>query len=495
MVVHPHVKTIHLNQGAQKFNRKHSTTNRVKTLHLLAVSAIPEEFPGGAIMENCYGIAFALYLTQRVFLTVFEEELVLKKIIVFLALLAALVMTAIPQAVAAPNSFKDIASFTAGDQFRVALAFESNPETIVKYYEKSVQIDVPGGFVNPSKRQFEVNHAGIREIDLYQINPSLLRIRIFPQESVEALKKNFSLEANAEKLVFVVGPKTAPAPETLTPAPVEASKNQAVEESIPAKTGKAPEADVVQSATAAAHQEAGAGSDVPASAEDAELIAHLQATLNQIKTESDPDKSKNEDGVKKAGILSTLDKPSLPQAPSMGEAFVKIGSALAVVLALILVISFGAKKYLGALEGGFGTKRQLKVLSSHFIGVKKNVTIIEVAGEVLVLGVTNNNINLLARYTEPEKIEELKFAHRLPDKPMGVFKKLPFMSWLERRRKAQKPVNPAFARQIASYEDTLKTTARAEESDGNGIQTRKDELVSDVARSIAGKLRTLQAQS
>ncbi len=408
--------------------------------------------------------------------------------------LAGLLTGAIPEAAAAPIAFKDITSFTAGNQFRVALAFDSSPKTIVKYYEKSVQVDIPGGLVKPAQRQFSVNHAGIKEIDLYQINPSLLRIRIFPQESVAALKKSLSFESNGEKLVFAIGAKAAPVAETLTPSLTEASKNQAVSETAPTNDGKAPEAEAALSTGAAANEEAGAGNAAPMAAEDAELIARLQTTLNQIKMESEPGKGKNDSGVKEAGLLPALDKPALPQAPSLGEAFVKIGSALAVVLALILVISFAAKKYLGALEGGFGGKKQLKVLSSHFIGVKKNVTIIEVGGEVLVLGVTNHNINLLARYSEPEKIEEIKFAHRLPNKPMGVFKKLPFMGWLENRRKAQKPVNPAFARQIASYEETIKTTARAEEPEGNGIQTRKDEMVSDVARSIAGKLRTLQGQ-
>lgn len=411
--------------------------------------------------------------------------------------LAGLLMGTIPEAAAAPVAFKDITSFTAGDQFRVALAFDASPKTIVKYYEKSIQVDVPGGYVKPAQRQFSVNHAGIKEIDLYQISPSLLRIRIFPQESVAALKKSFSLEANGEKLVFAIGPKEVPVLGTLTAAPAEASKNQAVNEIAPTNDGKAPEAGVAQAAAASAREEVPAENTAPpVSAEDAELIAHLQSTLNQLKADSDPskDKEKNNGGVKEAGMLSTMEKPSLPQAPSLGEAFVKIGSALAVVLALILVISFAAKKYLGALEGGFGGKKQLKVLSSHFIGVKKNVTIIEVGGEVLVLGVTNNNINLLARYSEPEKIEEIKFAHRLPNKPMGVFKKLPFMGWFENRRNAKKPVNPAFARQIASYEETLKTTSKGAEAEGNGIQTRKDEMVSDVARSIAGKLRTLQGQ-
>lgn len=418
----------------------------------------------------------------------------MKKIIVVMTFLAGLLMGTIPEAAASPVVFKDITSFTAGDQFRVALAFDASPKTIVKYYEKSIQIDVPGGFVKPAQRQFSVNHAGIKEINLYQISPSLLRIRIFPLESVAALKKSFSLEANGEKLVFAVGPKGAPMPETLTAAPVEASKNQALNEIAPVNDGKAPEADVASAAASSAGDNVTAENAAPMTAEDAELIARLQSTLNQLKTESDPGKEKTDGRVIKAGMLSTPDKPTLPEAPSLGEAFVKIGSALAVVLALILVISFAAKKYLGALEGGFGGKKQLKVLSSHFIGVKKNVTIIEVGGEVLVLGVTNHNINLLARYSEPEKIEEIKFAHRLPDKPMGVFKKLPFMGWLENRRSAKKPVNPAFARQIASYEETMKTTSRGGEAEGNGIQTRKDEMVSDVARSIAGKLRTLQGQ-
>ena len=403
-----------------------------------------------------------------------------------MTLVTAMLAWAIPEAAAAPVTFKDMASFTAGDQFRVALAFDASPKPIVKYYQKSIQVDVPGGIVKPAQRQFSVNHAGIKEIDLYQINPALLRIRIFPQESVAALKKNFTLENSGEKLVFAFGLKAAPAMETLT-GPASASNNPAAAEDV-----KNPEAGLPNAAAASPAEVPAdaAKTAAPMTAEDTELIARLQTTLNQLKTESEPGKEKN--GVQQAGMVSAPDKVALPQVPSLMEAFVKIGSALAVVLALILIISFGAKKYLGAMEGGFGGKKQLKVLSSHFIGVKKNVTIIEVAGEVLVLGVTNNNINLLARYSEPEKIEEIKFAHRLPSKPMGVFKKFPLMTWLETRRNAQKPVNPAFARQIASYEETMKTAAHAEEADGNGIQTRKEEMVSDVTRAIAGRLRTLQ---
>ncbi|MEE8484843.1 MAG: flagellar biosynthetic protein FliO, partial [Nitrospinota bacterium] len=176
--------------------------------------------------------------------------------------------------------------------------------------------------------------------------------------------------------------------------------------------------------------------------------------------------------------------------PSLGEAVVKVGSALAIVLALVLIVSFGARKYLNAMEGSLGSKKQLKVLSSHHIGVKKTVTIIELAGEILVLGVANESINLLARYTDEDKIEELRFAHRLPDRPNGMFKRLPFLSGI---KKIKQKVNPAFAKKVASYVDSMKTETMktSKESDTANDGTSKDEMVSSVAASIAAHLRAM----
>jgi flagellar protein FliO/FliZ len=50
----------------------------------------------------------------------------------------------------------------------------------------------------------------------------------------------------------------------------------------------------------------------------------------------------------------------------------------------------------------------VNVLGSGFLGPKKNIVLVEVAGEVLVLGMSQNNISLLTNITDPEKIEEIK---------------------------------------------------------------------------------------
>lgn len=424
---------------------------------------------------------------------------------VLLATMGFLTATA-DRAQAAQTTFKDITSYASGEQFRIVLAFDRQPKPVVKYYEKSIQIDVPNGHVRPGRRSFDVNHAGVKEINFYQISPDLLRIRVFPTAGVEELKSSFSTELTDEKLVLALGPKAANmvAPsEILTPATPEVSKNTVIggdEAAIPAAEKSAEPVASPESVPVAAAEEGKGGDAVSRTLdEDKDLLAKLHNALEDIKNS---DAAAKDGGGKSAAtpvsFLKAPESQSLPQAPSMGEAVVKIGSALLIVLALIFIIAYGAKKYLGAMEGGFGAKRQLKVLSNHFIGVKKNVTIVEVAGEILVLGVTNNNISLLARYTDPEKIEGIRHAHRLPDKPMGMFKKLPLAAWLEKRKTpAPKKVNPAFARQMASYAETAEFSkpSAAAETEDNGITTRKDELVSNIARSIGQKFRTMEGMA
>ena len=419
----------------------------------------------------------------------------MKKILNVIVVLLAMVAILSGRAEAAVNSFKDITSYTSGEEFRIVMAFSGTPKPIVKYYEKSIQIDIADAHVSPAKRVFDVNHVGIKSINVYQANPNLLRIRIFPSEGIKELKESFSSSVNHEKLVFSVGPKGAallPVTEKLTPQEESASKTAASNPSAMPETPKAAIETPVMAEEAAKTEE----KTEPAMGEapgDDKILANIQKSLDEIKKEDvkTDGQAVSAPKIQQAGMLGS---PEPSQVPGMGEAFIKIGSALMIVLALILAISYGAKKFLGVAEGGLGTKKQMKILSSHFIGVKKNVTIIEVAGEVLVLGVTNNNVNLLARYTDPEKIELIKMTHRLPDRPMGVFKKLPMFGWMKKKQPVQRPVNPMFARQVASYAENMKEAADAKEVKEKKpeIETRKDEMVSSVARSIADRLRTME---
>jgi flagellar biogenesis protein FliO len=83
-------------------------------------------------------------------------------------------------------------------------------------------------------------------------------------------------------------------------------------------------------------------------------------------------------------------------------------SMLALVLGIMFLLFFGFKKYVLKNTMFGGGEKLVNVLGSGFLAPKKNIVLVEVAGEVLVLGMSQDNISLLTNITAPEKIEEIK---------------------------------------------------------------------------------------
>ena len=80
--------------------------------------------------------------------------------------------------------------------------------------------------------------------------------------------------------------------------------------------------------------------------------------------------------------------------PDMITAGLKMVASLGVVLALILLLLYGIRKLTGQRMGTSGGKR-IQVLESHYMGVKKTISLVRVPGKVLVLGISGDRINLL----------------------------------------------------------------------------------------------------
>ena len=71
-------------------------------------------------------------------------------------------------------------------------------------------------------------------------------------------------------------------------------------------------------------------------------------------------------------------------------------TALGIVLGGLLVVFYFVKRFLKRDVGG--SKEQLiKVIASQYIGLKKNISLIEIPGSILVVGVSNENISLLTK--------------------------------------------------------------------------------------------------
>ncbi len=111
----------------------------------------------------------------------------------------------------------------------------------------------------------------------------------------------------------------------------------------------------------------------------------------------------------------------------MNESYAYLFTKAIVTLAFVLVL-LGAslyvfKHFINKRDGrGLkGLKAPIKVLTTSFLGPKRNLAIVDVAGELLVLGITPESITCLTRLERPpEVMEELR---RLGDaKPRSIFK-------------------------------------------------------------------------
>jgi len=94
-------------------------------------------------------------------------------------------------------------------------------------------------------------------------------------------------------------------------------------------------------------------------------------------------------------------------APDALSSTLQMLTALAVVLGGLLVVFYLVKRFLRKDAGGLGNPL-IRVIASQYIGVKKNIAMVEIPGTVLVLGVSNDNISLLTKIEDPSIVEAIR---------------------------------------------------------------------------------------
>jgi flagellar protein FliO/FliZ len=82
-------------------------------------------------------------------------------------------------------------------------------------------------------------------------------------------------------------------------------------------------------------------------------------------------------------------------------------SALLLVLGILMGSFYLLRRLLKRDAGGSGRKF-IRLIDRSYIGVKKSVTLVEVPGKILVLGVTSDRISLLTRIEDPDSVEQIK---------------------------------------------------------------------------------------
>lgn len=94
-------------------------------------------------------------------------------------------------------------------------------------------------------------------------------------------------------------------------------------------------------------------------------------------------------------------------APDALATTLQMLTALAVVVGALLVAFYLMKRFLKRDAGGSGSPL-IRVIASQYIGIKKNIALVEVPGTVLVLGISNDRINLLTKIEDQTVLDGIK---------------------------------------------------------------------------------------
>jgi flagellar protein FliO/FliZ len=94
-------------------------------------------------------------------------------------------------------------------------------------------------------------------------------------------------------------------------------------------------------------------------------------------------------------------------APDMFSSGLQMLMALGIVLGGLLGIFYLLKRYLKRDAGGSGAKL-VRVIASQYVGIKKNIALVEVPGAVLVVGISTDNISLLTKIEDKEVLAGLR---------------------------------------------------------------------------------------
>jgi len=311
------------------------------------------------------------------------------------------------EAMASQNYLQNLKVYKNPDELRVVMDFLSpiKAEPILSFYEKSVQFDMPDTYIHPAKRVFEVGDEFLKYVYALQHSKDKVRMRLLVSQSGISLKDRLSVLRDDKNLIIVIK-KAAAAKGQETAAIKSKIKNIKSEINIAGsqKDLEMRSQELEDGELKLQMQNIASEPDIQQSKADInnpEGIKAVEGKIEEVKPQlTTPDSENQTSNIETKGAGSGYLKYQEPlpvEPPDMSSAIFKTITALAIVLAAVLLISYIAKKVLKKNDIVFGKDKLIRVLGTSYIGVKKAITLLDVAGEVLVIGVTNNNITMLTK--------------------------------------------------------------------------------------------------
>ncbi|MEE8269922.1 MAG: flagellar biosynthetic protein FliO [Nitrospinaceae bacterium] len=320
------------------------------------------------------------------------------------------------------NFLQDVTVDRKDGELLIQLRFRKPPVHFQgpEFFKKSIQMDFPSAYVNPSKRYFDTGDDRVRQVYVSQFDPKRLRLRLILAPGASILREETVVEQVGRVLRIRINRGV------LKPASIQAkSEISDPLESLLARASRIQRLKVVQTQTTSGQLPK---PDLPAISsrvsQSTKGVKHTSSTkknetttpllsqvLGQALKSEQPKKAFPSEPLhlktKKAGILDFEKNLSVGQ-PDMFSASLKMAYTLILVLGLMFFVFYLVKKF-GLRNSVFGGEgKPIKVLSTGFLAPRKSIALVEVAGDILVVGISNDQISLLSNVQDPDRIEQIK---------------------------------------------------------------------------------------
>ena len=396
------------------------------------------------------------------------------------------------------NPLKKVHSHLMSNGHIVRLEFKNPVENWAEpiFYEKSVQLDFPGAFIEPAKKSFSADSSMVTKVFASQFDGETLRVRFHIKPGTNDIEERFKLVSQGRFIIVrfdtdyvepviasskVVSQKTqntdVMGDKELADFLSRASEKMKRQEEIFASAVKKEEPTIQEVETQPSEikvKRAGMGV--------APLVDQIKKAALSNSDEDKKDvvlnKSKTKITTKDNTSFSLKDSRPTGKPMEMIPSGMKMISMFAVVLGLMFLIFFGFKKYVLKNTAFGGGNKLVNVLGTWFLGPKKNIALVEVAGEILVLGMSQDNITLLSSIIDEEKIEEIKNTSGKGKSGLG-WKTAPV------GEKSTRSVAAQAAAQFSSY---LSKYSSSKEAKKQTVADAKDQILQKI-----GKLKTARA--
>jgi flagellar biogenesis protein FliO len=124
------------------------------------------------------------------------------------------------------------------------------------------------------------------------------------------------------------------------------------------------------------------------------------------------------------------------------SSLIKMISALAVVVGIMIAAMYCIKKYMKGAGTGIDDGRFIKILSTRYIGPKCSIMLVDILDNVIAVGLANNQITMLTTISDQKSLERLNDFEREKKNPISLFNNLALyrskLSALDKKRKVSR---------------------------------------------------------